>query len=188
MIEKPPFYLLCGHGAASGPVLVIRYGAFMPEKYPADLVGGSLHIKHHSHTLTLPGVRSFKLQDNRAGKIAVPQVGKIVVLSDIDHTPKILDEAAVRVVSGRLVKKAPAVRIGIEHDLHGVNDRGFTAPGMSGKEIDSLMKGQSLVPDIMPVVQADPGQCLKPLTRHLPHLLLCMSQSKPSRHPLTGPH
>ncbi len=186
-VPKPLLHLLRRHGTAHGsassplfshlfyPVLMVRYRAPVPEKHPGDLIGIGLHIEDHADTLTLSRVGPLKLQDDGAGKITVPQVGEMIVLPDIYHASEILDQSPVRVVGSCFVKKASAVGVGIEHNLHGINDRGFAASRMSRKKIDAFMEGQSPVPDIMPVVQADPGQSFKPLIRHLPRLLPCMS-------------
>ena len=96
---------------------------------------------------------------------------------------EILDQVPVRVVGCRLVEEPSSVGVGVEHDLHGVDNRGLAAPRVSCKKVDPFMEGQGFMPDIVPVVQADPGQGLKPLTRHLPHLLPCKSRSKPAHRP-----
>ena len=113
----------------------------MPEKHPGNFIGSSLHIKHHPYTLTLSGISPSKLQYNRGRKIGVPQIGKAVVLSDINHTSQIFNQAPVGIISSSLVEKTPAVRIGVKHDLHGVNHCGFAASGMAGKKINSFMEG-----------------------------------------------
>jgi hypothetical protein len=155
----------------------------MPEKHPGNLIGGSLHVKNHPHALTLPGIGPSKLQYNGGGKVAVPQIGKTVVLSDIDHAPEILNEVPVGIVGSCLVEKCPSVRIGVEDNLQSVNHRGFAAAGMAGEKIDPLVKGQYFMPYIVPVIQADSGQRLKSLIRHIPHPPPCKSRSAPAHHP-----
>ncbi len=197
--HKPQLHFLCGHGPAKRrpaiilmisrcPVLVVRYGAFVPEEHSGNLIGGRLHIKHHADALTLSCVSPPKLQHDSGREIAVPQIGKIIVLPDIDHSPQVLNQVPVRIISRRLVKKSPAVGVGVEDDLHGVNDRGLSAAGMAGEKIDPFMERQRFMSYIVPVVQAYSGQRLKPLIRHLPHPLPYKSRSAPSRHPPSAPH
>ena len=149
----------------------------MPEEHTADLIGGRLHIKHHAHALADAGIRLAQLQHDGTGEILVAQIGKAVVLSDIDHAAQILNQASVGIIGSRLVKKAAAIGIGIQHNLHGINDRRLSASGMPRKKVDPVVKGQGSVFYVMPVVQADPGQGFKSLILHLPLLLRGMSQA-----------
>ncbi len=160
----------------------------MPEKHTADLIGRSLHIKDHTHALTVSGIRLTQFQHDRTGKILISQIGKAVIISDVDHTAQIFDQTAIRIVCGRLIKKAAAIGIGIQHDLQGINDCRFSASGMAGKKIDSFLKGQDSVFYVMPVVQADPGQGFKSLILHLPLLLLGMFQAAHAHHRPSKPH
>ena len=159
----------------------------MPEEQAADLIGGRLHIEGHADALLFPCDTVLHLQYNGGGKILIPPVGYLIILADIDHTPQILDEASIRIVRRRLVKEAPAVCVGIKDDLHGVNDRGLSASGMSREKVDAFVQMQHLPVDIMPVIQSDSGKYFISLCLlfHLPTPLPFpqMSVSVPGRPP-----
>ena len=154
VLQKPGLHLFCGHGPPGlrEAVGMIRHRPLMPEKHPRNLIRSCLHIEDHAHALAFSCICPRKLQHNGAGKILVAQIGEFLILPDIHHSPEILNQASVRVVRRRLIEKSPSVRVCVQHNLHGVNDRGFPAPGVAGEEIDPLMKGQDPVPDIVPVI------------------------------------
>ena len=63
------------------------------------------------------------------------------------------------------VEESTAVRIGIQHDLDRIQNRRFTTSGMSGEEVDSLIKRQYLFIYVMPVIQAYLRECFEWLLR-----------------------
>ena len=54
-----------------------------------------------------------------------------------------------------LLKKSSSVCVRVQYDLHGVDHCRFSTSGMSGKEIDSLIKSKYFSVYVMPVIQAD---------------------------------
>lgn len=57
--------------------------------------------------------------------------------------------------SAAALLKNPSVRVGVQNDLKGVDDRRFSAAGMSGKEIDPFTERKHFPFNIMPVIQTD---------------------------------
>ena len=167
---------------------MIRYRSLMPEKHTTDLIRSSLDIKNNAYTLTGSGICLSKFQHDGTGKILISQIRKAVIFSDIDHAAQILDQTSVRIICRCLIKKATAVCIGIKHDLHGINDGRFSTSGMPGKKIDPIIKRKGPVFNIMPVVQAYPGQGFKSLIFHLPLLLRGMFPTVPAHRPPSGSH
>ena len=127
----------------------------MPEEKSADLIGRSLHVEHDSDALLFSRISLFKLQHDRTGKVLVSQIFRLIILTDIHHSPEIFDQRAVRIICRRLVKESPAVCIGIEHDLDRIDYSGFSASRMSGKEVYTLIEAKYFSVNIMPVIQTD---------------------------------
>ena len=127
----------------------------MPEKQPGNLIGGSLHVKNDSDTLFCSGNRLFKLQHDRCRKISVSDIFSLIIVSHRNHASQIFDQAPVRVIGRRLVEKSSPVRVGVQNDLKGIDDRRFSAAGMSGKEIDPFTERKHFPFNIMPVIQTD---------------------------------
>ena len=161
---------------------MLRESALMPEKEPADLIGRRLHIKGHADALLLQARRLGQLQNNGGGEIPISLILGLVIFTDINHSPQVLDQASVGIIRCRLVKKAPAVRIGVQNDLHGIDHSGFSASGMSGEKVDAFIQAKHLMINVMPVIQNDPADRLECLIviLHLPSLL-------PVRRPVLRP-
>ena len=77
----------------------------------------------------------------------------------------IIDQCTVRIICCRLVEESTAVRISIQHDLDRIQNRRFTASGMSGEEVDSFIKRQYLFIYVMPIIQAYLRECFEWLLR-----------------------
>ena len=156
-----------GHGPAVFPVSVFQKRAVMLKKQPAvHGIGRCIHIKGHADGLAAACVRAAQLHYDGGGKITVSHILVFIVLADIHHTPEIFDQTAVRIIRGSLVKEATPVGIRIEQNLQGIDHGGFPAPGMPGKKVNPLPEAQDLPVYVMPVVQAQPGQCFKSLLLH----------------------
>ena len=113
----------------------------MPEEEAADLVGGRLHVKDDARRTPAPRWRCVVNSSTMVvEKFWFLRYWKLVVFADVDHAPQILDQAPVRVIGCRLVEEAPAVRVGVQDDLHGVNDRRLAAARMSGEKVDFLVQ------------------------------------------------
>ena len=106
---------------------MLRDLSLMPEEQTADFIGGGIHVENHTYAFLFPASGLLQLQHNGGGKITVPLVFRLVIFPDIDHASQVFQQASVRIIRSRLIKKAPSVGIGIEHNLHGVNDGGFAA-------------------------------------------------------------
>jgi len=113
----------------------------MPEELSGYLIGGRIHVKDNSNALAFSRIRSFQFQHNGGGEILVPQIGKFIILTDIHHPPQIFNQASVGIIRRCLIKESPAIGVGVKENLHGINDRRLSAAGMSGKEVDLLIKG-----------------------------------------------
>ena len=107
--------------------MVVQNPAGMPEEKPAHLIGRRLHIKDHAHTFFLSGTAVGEFQHNGTGEILIPQILGFIVVADIDHAPQIFDQCPVRIIGGRLIKESPPLSIGLQHDLKGIDHRGFPA-------------------------------------------------------------
>ena len=143
------------------PVVVFQKSPGMPEKQPPNLIGGSLHIKNNAHALLFLAPCLHKFQDNSGREIFVPQILGFVVLPDIYHSPKILNQRTVRIVRRCFVEKSAPIGVRIQHNLHGIDDRRLPTSGMSGKEIDFLVKRKDFPVYIMPVIQAYLRECFE---------------------------
>ena len=111
----------------------------MPEKQPVYLIGSSLHIKHNTDTFFFFCDRLFHLKNDRRGKVFVPLILCLIILTNVDHAAQILDQASVRIICRCLVEKSTSIRVRIKYDLHRIDYGGLSASGMSGKKIDALV-------------------------------------------------
>ena len=84
----------------------------------------------------------------------VPQILGFIIFTDIHHATEVLNQRPVRIIRCSLIKKSPPVRIGIQHNLQGVDHCRLPAAGMAGEKIDPLIQSQYLPVYIMPVIQA----------------------------------
>ena len=123
ILNQPGFHLVGGHSAGAHTIIVLRQLALMPEKHPGNLIGDRLHIEHDAHALALPRIRPRQFQHNGTGKILISQIGKVIVLSNIDHTPQVLDQASVRIIRRRLIEKSASIGVGVQHDLQRIDHR-----------------------------------------------------------------
>ena len=162
---------------------MLRQTALVPEKGTGDLIGRRFHVKDHADAFLFPRGSLGELHGDGGGKIPVSLVPGLVVFSDVDHAPQVFDQAAVRIVGGRLVEKSSSIRVGVEQNLQRVDHRGLAASGMSGEKVDAPVQLQHLRVDIMPVVQDDPGDRLECLIiiLHFRFLLLPLRPSHPPR-------
>ena len=133
-------HLAGGHGALPGPVIPRNHAALMPEEQTANFIGGGVHVKDHADALLLLRGALLHFQHDGRGKVPISPIGNLVIFTDVDHAPQVLDQASVGVIRRRLVKEAPAIGIGVQDDLHGVDDRGLAAAGMSGEKVDALVE------------------------------------------------
>ena len=133
----------------------------MGKKETIDLIAVHIDIEDHTHAEGILRLHMTKFQHDIAGEILIAEITDLIVVTDSLHAAQILHQTAVGVFLSRLIKEVFTVGVGVEHQLHGVDDGGLATAGVTSKEVDLLIERQDLFTDVVPVVQAHTVQCQK---------------------------